>query len=56
MNMQQSVTTMKYGDRWRLTRRIYHQEFNLNSVTQYKGLQMKYAKSVLFARLNTTGH
>jgi hypothetical protein len=34
---------MKYGDDWRFTRRVYHQELNPSTVARYIAPQRKYA-------------
>jgi len=38
---------MKYGPDWRLSRRIFHQEFNLNTTSRFKERQTKYAQGLL---------
>lgn len=38
------LSVMRYGDDWRLSRRIFHQEFNVNTPLKFKEIQMKYAR------------
>lgn len=38
------LSLMRYGDDWRLSRRLFHQEFNVNTPLKYKETQVKYAQ------------
>ncbi|KAF8574681.1 cytochrome P450 [Ramaria rubella] len=38
---------MKYGDRWRQHRKIFHHDFHANVVSQYKEKQLKHARILI---------
>lgn len=47
MDASWSFVLMPYGDRWRRTRRAFHQYFNQGAVENYKGLQIKEVRDFL---------
>jgi hypothetical protein len=44
MHADKYLVMAKYGDYWRLSRRLFHQGFNSKTSFQYKEIQMKYAR------------
>lgn len=42
MGIEDNVALMRYGDPWRLARRMFHQEFNSRTTMNIKDLQYKY--------------
>lgn len=41
------ISAMPYGERWRKTRRIFHQYFNIGAVHHYQEIQLRDARSFL---------
>ncbi|KAH9926320.1 cytochrome P450 98A3 [Epithele typhae] len=41
--------TQRYGERWRLHRRVFHKSFNVGSVEQYRPIQLNSARRFLAA-------
>lgn len=50
MGIQNVLSVMKYGDNWRLSRRMFHQQFNSTTADNFKDVQLMYSRyaSVLF--------
>ena len=46
MGVTDFLSAMKYGDRWRLSRRMFHQEFNSTTAWKVEAAQDKYSRSV----------
>lgn len=42
-----NIAFMRYGDRWRLHRKIFHQEFHSGAVSSFHGVELKYARGLL---------
>jgi hypothetical protein len=44
MELGDILALMKYGEDWRLNRRVFHQEFNSHTFENFLGIQVKYAQ------------
>ncbi|KAF8506214.1 cytochrome P450 [Gautieria morchelliformis] len=43
-----NLATMRYGDKWRRHRKMFHQSFHLTAVTAYTSIQEKRTKELLY--------
>ncbi|KAF8498385.1 cytochrome P450 [Hysterangium stoloniferum] len=55
MGFNWSFVLMRYGDRWRRNRRMFHQHFHPGAIKAYQPLQIKHARDLL-KRLRETPH
>jgi len=47
MGIERILTLMRYGNEWRLGRRIFHQDFNSTTAAHFQDTQMKYTLGML---------
>lgn len=44
-----NTVLMRYGDRWRLQRRLFHQAFRADAVSKYRAMQQRKSHQLLSA-------
>jgi len=47
MDMDRFLSLIRYGDEWQISRRLFHQEFNINTPMKFVKTQEKYVQSNL---------